>query len=583
MGHVYLNDDIDRRYQRAKKLEKLPIFTDKEYHKTKGTFKEELAKNVYILKAKFGMSWGKISKLYNITVPSAKELYNLHKKMNYIGYRKEPTVYVPAWNDIIHLVDEKQLSPEEQKKRMKKRIRTLEKSPSPYIAHQITTILTAIDDVQDFCTAIGVTARLLEKATKLPHIVSEGAFTSGELLNSLNLHNKIPYEKLGIGRLRDLIRRKKVNLDLLTPDQLKSLAKDLKTIHPDWEKFPIAKQQEFMRKHYKMTRERWGTPLKVKKRQAENLYAKGTPFGKLRTKVDAKLKRTLPTHGEMIEIGQTSDTLAGVGISLGPLIGFIMDSIFGAIHNRPFKWTPQKISPEELKALKDIGYYLLNLPMETFRSLETIGNIMVKTTMMIAAGEDLGINDFLTATWANAQAYLGMRGKELNHAISYTTEKIKGWVFGTGKKTSPFLKATLIEQGINPDREEGFPGVKLGPLATIDEISCAYLEKSQQVIKHFQKQLSKDVYGEFMASCLSAISFKTCCVCQAPDEVTYETFTPELAIYTRACDYGLVPPITSTNEEFARWHSILMDQCRIYDLEAPTYKMYLEAFSKVFH
>ncbi len=42
-----------------------------------------------------------------------------------------------------------------------------------------------------------------------------------------------------------------------------------------------------------------------------------------------RISRVLPTVGESIQIAQTTDQLFGVGLSLGPLVGLISDTIFG--------------------------------------------------------------------------------------------------------------------------------------------------------------------------------------------------------------------------------------------------------------
>jgi hypothetical protein len=512
-----------------------------------------------------------------MSLGDTKEAYEGYKKWKYIGYSKEPVIYVPPWNDIIHLVDEKQLSEEEQRRRAYERMQRLQRSPSPEVAKNIGTIMTAIDDIQDFCTTSGVFARLMERATKLPHILSEGAFTAGEALNSINMFNKIPWEKLSVSEIRDMVRKKKIDLDKLTEGELRALEHELRERYPDWENLTPEAKKEYMQAHYKMTRERWGMSLKDKKRQAEELYGKGTPWGKLTTQVNKRLARTLPTHGEMLEMAQTSDNMAGIGLSLGPLVGLLEDLIFGAIKGAPLKFSDQTITPEELDVIKQLGYDLLNLPMETLNSLEYLGNILTKTTYMIAAGEDLGIDDFLTALWANAQAYIESRRKELSYAISNLTETVKNWLFHSGQRTSKLIKEALITQGINPSAPEGFPGVSIPPRATIREISEAYLTVCTSNIKKAEEKLSKDERGQFLASCISTIAHDTACFYCAEDGVIHETFSPELVVYTRAVDYGLEPPIWATNEEFSAWHQYIMDNIMYWNTGGPTYELLYHA------
>lgn len=487
------------------------------------------------------------------------------------GKKPKEVIWVPPWNDIIHLVDEKTLPEAERLARVRSRIIRMKQSPTPEVAKNICTILTAIDDVQDFCTTTGVAARLLSKVAKPAHILAKGSFTTGAMLNQLNVWNKIPWEKLNGDELLAMVRKKKIDLDTLTPTQLKALKKDLTTKYPDWIKLPEKQKQEFMRKNYKMTRERWGLSLKVKKRQAEIAYGKGTPWGKIKTEVDKRLLRTIPTIGETMEIAQTSDMLSGVGLSLGAVIGLAMDTVFGVAKGAPLKFSEQKISETEIKVLKDIGSTILNLPHETRDAFQQAGNAMIHISYMIATGQDLGVEDTILAAWASGQAYLKTRGKELKDAAIGIAEYTKDWLWTMGPRTPALIREALILEGIDPDREEGFPGVKLKSPATMDEIVSAYTEKCQSVLKYYQAQLTTQVEGEFLQGCLECLATNVADFSLKKGGVITETFTPELMIYTRACDWGLEPPIYATDEKFAAWHAYVMGHMKIRSLDAPTY------------
>lgn len=487
------------------------------------------------------------------------------------GTPEKGVIWVPPWNDIIHLVDEKTLTQEEQLTKIRSRIVKMKQSPTPEIVKNIGTILTAVDDVQDFCTAVGVGARLLEKTLKLPHILSKGSFTAGAMLNQLNLWNKIPWEKMQPSEILAMIKGKKIDLDTLTTTQLKALRKDLTERYPGWAKLPEKERQQFMRENYKMTKERWGLSLKIKKRQAEVTYGKGTPWGKIKAEVDKRLMRAAPTAGELCEIGQTSDMLSGVGISLGPLLGFAFDAIFGVLSGAPLRFSKQEISGSEKKAVLDAAYYMGTLPQQTLRGLTGIGNMMIKASYLVATGQDLGIEDFIAATWAQAQGYLRMRGKEIKDAALAIADTTKDWLWTMGPRTPELVRTALILEGIDPDREEGFPGIKLKSPATMDEIAHAYTEQNQNILKQMQEQLTTQVEGEFLQSCLSAIGTGTQYLVLPENGVSEEYFTPELMIYTRACDWGLEPPIYATDEQFQAWHAYVMDQMKVRDLEAPTF------------
>ena len=623
---TYMNQDIADRHPRVRNAPKLPIATEQERKKYMMIYTKKMMTDVYTRKEVWGLSNQQIAEQLSIDESKIDNINEAYKKVYYKGYAKEPTVFVPAWNDVIHIVDEKSLSVEEQKRRLQSRTERMKLSPSPEVAQNITTILTAVDDVQDFTTAVGVGSRLLERMTKAPHILSEGSFTTGALLNQLQLINKIPFEKLSIDEIYNMIHRKEIDLSKLRKSELVSIQKEIEKVNPTeyytfrenmeeivpgyskkskaerehldeihfkeaskprikkegWTELSTEAKQDFMREHYKMTRERWGMPLAEKKKMAESLYLKGSKWGKIQAEIDKRIARVLPTHGELIEMSQVSDQMAGIGISFGPIMGFITDTIFGAIQNRPMKYTKWTMAPEEKQAIIDAGKYLLNLPMETLNSLQYFGNLLPKAAYMIAAGENLGVMDFLKGTYTAAQAMVESRAKELHHAISETIQITKDWLFNTGPRTSTLVISTLAQKGIDHTREEGFPGVSIGREATIREIAEAYMKRCTEVIQHYEEKLTRSVYGEFLQSCIAMISSSTACIFCDPNGTIKETATPELAIYTRACDYGLEPPIWATNEQFANWHTFILDDMKKKQQSGPEYGILLEAKKRFF-
>ena len=65
------------------------------------------------------------------------------------------------------------------------------KSPTPALVKNFGVIMTALDDVQDFTTTVGVVSRLLGRVFKPFDALAIGAFTVGEFLNRLNLLNRL--------------------------------------------------------------------------------------------------------------------------------------------------------------------------------------------------------------------------------------------------------------------------------------------------------------------------------------------------------------------------------------------------------
>lgn len=51
---------------------------------------------------------------------------------------------------------------------------------------------------------------------------------------------------------------------------------------------------------------------------------------------NARINRVAPSIGEIIQIAQTTDQLFGVGLSLGPIVGFVQDLVFGSLTGAEF-------------------------------------------------------------------------------------------------------------------------------------------------------------------------------------------------------------------------------------------------------
>ena len=520
---------------------------------------------------------------------SAQEALEARREHAYVTALKkkeaEPAkrvVHVPAWHDVIHIVDEKTLSKEEQRKRQVARIIRIKESPAPEVTKNVVTIVTAIDDIQDFTTAIGVGSRILGRISKSAEVLAKGSFTAGAMLNNLNLMNKIPYDRLTHGELRAMIKKKKIDLDKLPAHELRNLEKALKKIHPDWEDLAVAEKANWMRAKYKMTRERWGMPLKRKKRQAELNYTKGTPWGKIKIEVDKRLKRLAPTQGEMLEIAQTSDMMANIGISFGPVVGFAMDAVFGLATGAKWKFTSWKPSEKEIDAMMGVVEEFAQNVQDPLGQVRQASDIAVKALYSWATLPEDAYGEFLTTAWAAAQAMAITRGKAVWEATKGIWDHISIINYNPGWHTSIGIKESLILTGIDPKREEGWPGIQLPREATIQEICTAYLPKIQKQTRMFQEKLDGTIEGDFLAACLDAIAFNTAAAISEDGTPIVESFAPELKVYTRAVDYGLEPPIYATDEEFASWHRYIMDYIQFFDFDGPPYDLLARAQEKFF-
>lgn len=153
----------------------------------------------------------------------------------YASKKKKTEIVIPAWNDIIHLTPrpsyterelsymdavyrqvvlwnrsveytadfleltkaetelilEKAIERKEDRKRQQDIAQDMLKSPTPALAKNFGVIMTALDDVQDFTTTVGVLSRILGRVFKPAELLAIGAFTIGEYLNRLNIVNRL--------------------------------------------------------------------------------------------------------------------------------------------------------------------------------------------------------------------------------------------------------------------------------------------------------------------------------------------------------------------------------------------------------
>ena len=262
-----------------------------------------------------------------------KEEYN--KKYGY-------TVTVPTIGDVIHLrpftpmTDEEkqlyksrkydQIPPKRleeikaEKQRKKDKYLTMLADPSPKIARNAGAILTALDDAQDAISTlacIGMIGALIiggpvAAAVLGPLGLILGASTLLNLLNPMS-HLRRSGAKIGTGRAS----KKKV--EWLTQHN------------------PFSKQAKV-----KLARQIEGAKFppgwKPGDKSPPGVHIpKGTVFppgwkpGDATPKGATILKAFRPTVGNAIEALQTTDQVFGIGISLGPIVGFVQSAISGTV------------------------------------------------------------------------------------------------------------------------------------------------------------------------------------------------------------------------------------------------------------
>ena len=465
----------------------------------------------------------------------------------YVG-EKSPEIIVPAWNDVIHIAGPPSYTSYElatikdvwtrydvigwtppriaeymdmslekvvdylakyrelqyyEKKKLQAAL-DLQKSPTPEIAKNLGILMTAIDDVQDFTTTVGVIARILGRVFKPAELLAIGSFTVGEFLNRLTLMNK------------------------LTGSEKAVVCHMVKTM-----------------KH-------------------------SSRHSTIKTDVEKRMKRLFPSKGELMEVAQTTDTLFGVGISFGPLIGIAEDAIFGFFKGAPIRFKEWEISDREKAVLSNI-WDRIQHPEKGFEAaFKDIAKYAESASNLVVTGDYHGWNEFATGLVTSVYTGVKARCTGVKDAVMGIWELISGRKAAAKKKTKTETRLLLQRVGIDPYGQDSWPVPGLGATATIQEIMDAYSAQAQKVLEYWRAKLGVSDEGLFLDACVKEIGLHASTMFTAEHGVITEGLDPSLLIYIHALENNLNPPPETSNEKFREWHDWIYEEMTFLDVSVPT-------------
>jgi len=230
------------------------------------------------------------------------------------------TIHVPGFEDIIHLWQPAPITPAEEilwkkkdygrlgpkrylelkemKQKRKEAFLRMLASPTTPSGMNMASVLTAIDDTQDALSTLVTIGKVASRW--LPRVL--GRFVSGPVGWTM-----------AAGDILNMIQT--VGRTPMLPKATKRLMSDQGDLNP-------------------LTK-------KAKVRRAK------------------RIKRWKPSSGALLEVAQVTDQVFGVGISLGPIVGFATDLVFGALKNLQGKPVKMKLAPSTTKPWEDIAYRYL--------------------------------------------------------------------------------------------------------------------------------------------------------------------------------------------------------------------------------
>lgn len=202
------------------------------------------------------------------------------------------------------------------------------------------------------------------------------------------------------------------------------------------------------------------------------------PFSKKAKAARArKLRRVLPGKGELIEMAQTSDQLFGIGLCLGPLVGFAQDIVAGTvrtIRGEKVSWhgVPPKPSTPETHALR------------TLRFAQTVGlahDIMTEDEHWLFMVALNGATQILKPYFDQWDPFDQVDGLE-------------NVLFQAPQPRYASTKSILEEFGIHPGENIGWPGLDKNE-ATALELWDFYQNPSAESYKAFAIRNRRNYVG----------------------------------------------------------------------------------------
>jgi hypothetical protein len=200
-----------------------------------------------------------------------------------------------------------------------------------------------------------------------------------------------------------------------------------------------------------------------------------------RVKKTTMFLRTAPGVGALLEGLQASETLFGVGISLGPLMGLMQDTIWGAMRG----------------GAGDRVQFKTSTPVELHQKA---AQFLLQNPMMLGFGAGLPRDDVTLINAANEYAMTWLRQHFISDQLAFNA--VNGPLFGYPQLIphKTLTREILVENGIDPDRKEPAPGPFAdGEMPSLSAVHEAMLDAFPNAMRDLKGLFSDSLEGEFTA------------------------------------------------------------------------------------
>ena len=226
------------------------------------------------------------------------------------------------------------------------------------------------------------------------------------------------------------------------------------------------------------------------------------------------LKRVVPSQGEVIEALQVTNNVLGYGLSLGPILGALTESITGPVrvlmgHKVNVNW-PIRM-PTTWEASQFLG-------LQGVHMLMTGSDDMLDRDHMKAA---LASTMAIKALWPYFQEYNPMENIEGLEYVILTPPKLK----------SLLSREILLEHGINPDDHVGFVHAE-GSDNTVQDLCEIGVDRIPAQAMKVMENMKHDITGYIMAQCMSDTAINGCALLEGEDNVQINFSPTAKALFT---------------------------------------------------
>jgi hypothetical protein len=250
-----------------------------------------------------------------------------------------------------------------------------------------------------------------------------------------------------------------------------------------------------------------------------------------------KLRKTMPTKGQIIEALQTTDGMFGYGISIGPLMGFAQDIAFGAYRVATGKKVEVKHAPMTyptwMKALSP-GVFALQAILP--------GNPVID--------DDTYKRAVMTA-YAMSQV---MRPYVLDWNPLDQVDGLENVIVQARPVIQPSTLMLLEEEGIDPKSVTGFPQIGKRE-ATFEELWDGSAEKTTNAFHGYAKRNKNTYEGWMTAQFVSDIGHNMIALAEGDDAVIMDYDPVEKACHNMLyAGYVMFPtPTEAKTKAFVNW------------------------------